>query len=99
LIDVIVEIKQKYIDESSPRELVTILENVSEVSNSFSKAVKNNIDLYLCNDVLICIYKKELSKGKYVHILDRCFPLNEIRAEEISLYSIFFFFFFFFFFF
>ncbi|KAG4093566.1 hypothetical protein H8356DRAFT_1428566 [Neocallimastix lanati (nom. inval.)] len=74
----------KYIDESSPRELVTILENVSEVSNSFSKAVKNNIDLYLCNDVLICIYKKELSKGKYVHILDRCFPLNEIRAEEIK---------------
>jgi len=79
---------EKYLVESSLRELVAILENVSEVSSSFSKTVKNNIDLYLCNDVLICIYKKDIGKGKVVHILDKCFPLNEIKVEEIKRQSI-----------
>jgi len=79
---------EKYLTESSLRELVAILENVSEVSSSFSKTVKNNIDLYLCNDVLICIYKKDIGKGKVVHILDKCFPLNEIKVEEIKRQNI-----------
>ncbi|ORX60832.1 hypothetical protein BCR36DRAFT_407833 [Piromyces finnis] len=78
---------EKYLTESSSRELVAILENVSEVSNSFSKTVKNNIDLYLCNDFLVCIYKKNIGKGKVVHILDKCFPLNEIKVEEIKRQS------------
>ncbi|ORX77307.1 hypothetical protein BCR32DRAFT_270729 [Anaeromyces robustus] len=78
----------KYLTESSSRELVTILENVSEVNNSFTKTVKNNIDLYLCNDVLISIYRKESSKGKYVHIFDKCYPLNEIKIEEFKPQSI-----------
>lgn len=84
--------------ESSSRELIAILENVSEVSSSFSKTVKkNNIVLYLCSDVLIIIYKKEVGKNKVVPIFDKCYPLNEIKAEEISRLSLYYFVLFYFF--